>query len=142
MKKIIRVISSIALGAMMLVSCEKSDADKYMDEAKRVLTNASGTEWSGNDGEIVYTLRLNTGGTYTLTNTSRESTTARGTYKQNGLNITFEKKSFMSDFYAYIEQGKIADSGLYMTIPIKSVIAVGGSNDMFTLKLYRSLSQK
>ena len=44
MKKIIRVISSIALGAMMLLSCEKSEADKYMDEAKRVLTDASGTE--------------------------------------------------------------------------------------------------
>ena len=142
MRRLLKLISRITLGALIMVSCEKSEADKYMDESKRVLTDASGTEWSGNDGEIVYTLRLNAGGTYTLTNTSRESTTARGTYKQNGLNITFEKKSFMSDFYAYIEQGKIADSGLYMIIPIKSVIAVGRSNDMFTLKLYRSLSQK
>lgn len=142
MRRLLKLISSITLGAMLLVSCEKSEADKYMDEAKRVLTDASGTEWSGTDDNIVYTLRLNAGGTYTLTNTSRSATVARGTYKQNGLNVTFEKKSFMSDIYVYIEQGKIADSGLYMTIPVKSVISVGGSNDAFTLKLYRSLSQK
>lgn len=142
MRRLLKLISSITLGALIMVSCEKSEADKYMDEAKRVLTDASGTEWSGTDDNIVYTLRLNAGGTYTLTNTSRSATVARGTYKQNGLNVTFEKKSFMSDIYVYIEQGKIADNGLYMTIPVKSVISVGGSNDAFMLKLYRSLSQK
>ena len=135
MRRLLKLISSITLGALIMVSCEKSEADKYMDEAKRVLTDASGTEWVGTDDDMVYTLTLNTGGTYRIAST----TSTKGTYQQNGRNITFEKKNFMSDFYAYIEKGTISESGLYMTVPIKSVGSVGGSNDMFTIKLYRKL---
>ena len=134
MRRLLKLISSITLGALIMVSCEKSEADKYMDEAKRVLTDASGTERVGTD-DMVYTLTLNTGGTYRIAST----TSAKGTYHQKGRNITFEKKTFMSDFYVYIENGTISESGLYMTVPVKSVGSVGGSNDMFTIKLYRRL---
>ena len=135
MRRLLKLISSITLGALIMVSCEKSEADKYMNAAKRVLTDASGTEWVGTDDDMVYTLTLNTEGTYRIAST----TSTKGTYQQNGRNITFEKKNFMSDFYAYIEKGTISESGLYMTVPVKSVISVGGSNDMFTIKLYRKL---
>ena len=77
-----------------MMSCEKSEADKYMNEAKRVLTDASGTEWVGTDDDMVYTLTLNTGGTYRIAST----TSTKGTYQQRGRNITFEKKNFMSEF--------------------------------------------
>ena len=100
--------------------------------------NGTGAEYVidlGTDDDMVYTLTLNTGGTYRIAST----TSAKGTYQQNGRNITFEKKNFMSDFYAYIEKGTISESGLYMTVPVKSVGSVGGSNDMFTIKLYRKL---
>lgn len=135
MRRLLKLISSITLGALIMVSCEKSEADQNIDEAKRVLSDASGTEWVGTDDDMVYTLTLNTGGTYRIAST----TSANGTYQQNGRNITFEKRTFMSDFYAYIEKGTISESGLYMTVPIKSVVSVDESNDMFTIKLYRKL---
>lgn len=120
MKKILRAIILVAVSMATMISCQKeSQADKVMEEMRRVRKDVSNTTWTGYRDMKVYELKF-LDGKYYLKQTVGRGFSTSGTYQQSGTTIIFDKKCFVDDYYVFMETGTISDNCLDITIPVKS----------------------
>lgn len=115
LKKLLFLTAVLAMSLMPLASCSK-DEPTPMDEAKK---NVANTVWIGSDNHIgASTLTFNADGTFVIdVDDYKYRPFSKGTYNQDGINITFNVTSKWFFTYDYTA-GTISYSGGIMEIPM------------------------
>ena len=110
--KILSLMLTIA-SCVCFFSC--SEDETPMD---KVLTNVEGSKWITVSNSVSYELYFKNG-YYTLDYISdHESYSIMGTYTQDNLKISFEKKPFITYTILAFKDGEISQSGTSMQVPV------------------------